>query len=498
VTDPSGLAHNWVAIPFIKVDWANSTPPVSPALQVSGATTTTTLVVAPAQTTPTLSLESSGTGSTVTVWPPLLEAAGTKVFSLTPGVPANSGASITIGTALSADEQASAQVIPTQPYLSIHGTLNAAFPQRLYELLPSGDSRMREVGIEVAPEATTEPPVEMTLVDAAGNPIADAAPGPEPRSVSMNFAMDSASSSSEVFVKIAAPPGTFDSGSQSSGPTSESFVLQVTRGPEPSPPSSVALLQGLTPPVRLGDGSSSTAALVSQTGPDAGGRPVGAPAEDVQAELLLGGASIVVSAPVGGQPPLSSPPVATGPLPGRAGAPLGGVLAEGDPVPQVDRHDPALVDLALIGLPEPEAPAGVGEADVEALIAERERAPEEPERSLGLGGPRGLPVLTVSVEGQRIVDAETLLAALPPACASAAVVTPAPAPAAITAQTDRALEMEALSRPRRIAPASVLPGLTAAMGVVFGLILPDMSRLMATPPASRFRLRFRFRLRRPR
>jgi hypothetical protein len=379
--------------------------------------------------------------------------------------------------------------------VSIYGALSTPNPERLFAILP-GDPKLRDVGIELSPQATTEPPLEMALYDAAGNKIGDAVPGPEPRSVSVNFAMDSASSSSEVYVKIAAPPGTFDSASQSSGPISESFVLQVTRGPDPSLPSSPSLLQGLTPPVRLGDGSSTTAPVVSQTGPGAGVRSVGAPAEDVQAELLLGGAPIVVSTPVGGQPPVSSSPVATGPLPERAGAPLGGVLAEGDPVPQVDRHDPALVDLALIGLPEPEAPAGVSEADVEAIIAERERAPEQSEGSLGLGGRRGLPVLAVSVESQRIVDAETLLAALPPAYTTATVVMPAPAPAVDTAKTDTALEMEAAPRPRPIAIASVLPGLTAAMGALFGLILPDMSRLMTTPAAPRFRLRFR--LRRPR
>ncbi len=42
--------------------------------------------------------------------------------------------------------------------------------------------------------------------------------------------------------------------------------------------------------------------------------------------------------------------VATGPLPSRTAAPLGGVLASGDPVPLVDHRDAALIDLALLDL----------------------------------------------------------------------------------------------------------------------------------------------------
>ena len=41
--------------------------------------------------------------------------------------------------------------------------------------------------------------------------------------------------------------------------------------------------------------------------------------------------------------------------------------------------------------------------------------------------------------------------------------------------------------------ASVLSGLTAAMAMVFSLILPDMSRLMEAPAPPRSRLRFRLR-----
>jgi hypothetical protein len=44
-------------------------------------------------------------------------------------------------------------------------------------------------------------------------------------------------------------------------------------------------------------------------------------------------------------------PVASGPLPSRAVAPLGGVFATGDSAPVPDPRDPSVIDLALIDLP---------------------------------------------------------------------------------------------------------------------------------------------------
>jgi hypothetical protein len=305
----------------------------------------------------------------------------------------------------------------------------------------------------------------------------------------VNFAMDSASPSTDVYVKIAAPPGAFQPASPSATSTSDGFVLQVTRAPEPSLPSSLSLLQGLTPPAHLGGLSLSPLTVVSQSGLDAGARPVMGAVEETQAELVLGGASMpIVSSTADDGQPLAPSAVATGPLPVRAGAPLGGVLADGDPVPQLDRHDPALVDLALIGLPEPAAIGGAGEADLEAIVAEHGRRPEQAEGPLALRGLGGLPLVTVAFRGEPRVDPETLLASLPPVHASPTVVVQARA--AIAAETDTDTVRETLPPPRRVARGSVLSGLTAAMAMVFGLVLPDMTRLMAAPAAPRFRLRF--------
>jgi hypothetical protein len=243
-------------------------------------------------------------------------------------------------------------------------------------------------------------------------------------------------------------------------------------------------MQGLTPSSHLGGGSLAPAAGISQSGLDEDVRLIPGSAEDVQAELALGSPSLVPSTSVGGQAPLASA-VATGPLPERAVAPLGGVLAEGDPVPQLDRHDPAMVDLALIGLPDRAVIAGAHDADLEAIVAERERAQVEADGPIALRSPGGLPFLTDSLQGGQKVDAATLLAALPPASTSTAVVVPH------AAETNTALE--ALPAPRRIAPASVMSGVTAAMAMVFGLILPGVTRLMSAPAGPRLRLRLRFR-----
>jgi hypothetical protein len=435
-----------------------------------------------------------------TVWPLLAQGASTTTLSWTADLQRNSGSENAIGPSLSAAEEASAQVIPTERHFSFSSALNPGATSEVFALLTS-DPSLGAVAVDVAPQSATDPAIEMAMYDVAGHQISDAVPGPQPRSVALDFAIDPANSSPEVYVKIAAPPGAFDSASPSSTAPSESFVLQVTRGPESSQPSSLPFLQGLTPSPRLGSGPSATATVVSQSGLNAGTPPMMGSAGDVQAELVVGGALVPVVGltPDDGQSmPPSSSPVATGPLPERAGAPLGGVLAEGDPVPQLDRRDPALVDLALIGLPEPEAGAiaGVGAADLEAIVAELERAPEKTEGSVAFRGPGGLPVLTASLPREPKVDAETLVAALPPAYASSNSTRIVPAPAVIAAVTDRARDRETLAQPRQIARASVLPGLTAALATVFSVILPDMSRLLAAPAARRFRLRFPFRLRR--
>jgi hypothetical protein len=169
------------------------------------------------------------------------------------------------------------------------------------------------------------------------------------------------------------------------------------------------------------------------------------------------------------------------------------VLAEGDPVPQLDRHDPALVDLALIGLPANEPVTGLGEADLEALLAELEAAPQKNGSGVALRGSGGLPLLAASMPGDRTERADGLIGILPPVVAGSAVTLNVTA-AAEGGQTSPDAPSQA--RPRRLPSVTAVSGLTVAMGMLFGVILPDMSRLMSTRPATRFRLRFPLRRRR--
>jgi hypothetical protein len=169
---------------------------------------------------------------------------------------------------------------------------------------------------------------------------------------------------------------------------------------------------------------------------------------------------------------------------------LGGVLAEGDPVPQIDRRDPALVDLALIGLPEPAPVPGLGEANVDAMVAELEPGSEEAERVVTIRGPGGFPLLASSMHGERApAESEALIAVLPPVAAATTLVTPG------SASADAPVETVAAPQRKPIRTASMLSGVTVAMGMVCSLVLPDVSRLMTIVDAPRFRLRFRFRRR---
>jgi hypothetical protein len=315
--------------------------------------------------------------------------------------------------------------------------------------------------------------------------------GSGPQEVSMDVPMSRADRSGDVILKVASAlnqPGS----SSSSDPLQlpESFALQVTRGQQststltsPQPESSESGADGssLSAP-RTPSSIVSTSTSMSS--------------EADQAEANLGQAPVVIatsaSAAVGLQMALI--PVATGPLPERAGATPGGVLAEGDPVPQLDRHDPALVDLALIGLASPTAEAG--DADLAAVLDDRDRddTSEVNESLVALRGPGGFPLLAASLHKESAHDSDALVAALPADAASVVAVEHAPG----TLPAERAAEMTAGARPRTAPAASALSGLSVAMAMVFGLVLPDLTALLTVAETPRSRLRFAPLLRRRR
>jgi hypothetical protein len=140
-------------------------------------------------------------------------------------------------------------------------------------------------------------------------------------------------------------------------------------------------------------------------------------------------------------------------------------------------------------LPEPEPLPGFGEANLDAMVAELEPAGEPAEGLVAIRGPGGFPLLASSLRGERATDSDALVAVLPRAAATATVASPESAGAVIPVAT--------VAEPQRkpIRTASLLSGMTVAMAMVFSLVLPDVSRLMAIVEAPRFRLRLRFRRR---
>jgi hypothetical protein len=163
-------------------------------------------------------------------------------------------------------------------------------------------------------------------------------------------------------------------------------------------------------------------------------------------------------------------PVATGPLPSRAAAPLGGILASGDPVPVVDPHDAAVVDLALTDLSQS------GDAQAEILAIQEAFAPEDesPTRSRGplvsLRGPGGSPLFGTSLTGE---SRPTFPSGLP---VLSALPSFGPAPG-FTSDNFRGDPAPA-SEPRKPVVTCSRPavyGLTVAFALSIGLMLPSVT-----------------------
>ena len=394
-----------------------------------------------------------------------------------------SGLENPFGTTLTAADRTSAQIVPDLPHLSLFGSLNAADPSKVFDI--PGDPTTRVAAIELLLASAGNIPLEMTVYNASGSEIAELAlfPGSGPPVFSMTVPVNPSSQSPGVYVKVATSTDLEGSTVTFSGPATDTFDLQVTKEPE----SGLPMSQSPTPQAHLGDESSPLATTARKVAPEAG---LARSDEELfvpdAPEGERGPSPVVSSTPAGpGQQQLASSVVATGPLPERAGAPLGGVLAEGDPVPQLDRHAPALVDLVLIGLPEPEPLPVLAEGDPRAMANQLKVAPSVAKGLVPIRGPGGSPLLTSAKPGENGFDIDALVAVLPPAGAATLQVGSAVA----VAPTDISPEPVAVARPRRVLSATALSGVTVAMAMVFGLVFPDMSRMMTIIETSRFRLR---------
>lgn len=162
--------------------------------------------------------------------------------------------------------------------------------------------------------------------------------------------------------------------------------------------------------------------------------------------------------------------VATGPLPARSAAPLGGILADGDPVPPVDPHGLALADFALDEL--------VPEAEGEGAAP-----PNEDGAVVAIRGPGGFPLLATALIADTMTSSsaegdptsQSDVAAVASGC-----VSPANQPTSDPSKSTRS---------RTTTRSRVFPALTFALAMGIGLMLPDFVAAFQTPSPKRPRLR---------
>jgi hypothetical protein len=392
---------------------------------------------------------------------------------------------------LAASDQASAQALPDQQHVTVLGTLDLTHAYRVFEI-PS-DPRTRVLGIELTTATAAAPPgAEITLFDATGRPIAESLSSPDAGTLTMEVAVGRMSRSSGMYLKVGAPASLLDAPSTSAA-APDNFVLQVTRDPASTAPAPDTMAQASTIPIAQTDAASSATATATASHDEVVGSIAWEPSSLPSLEPVVLAPALVAS---GGSPGLSQPlpEIATGPLPERSGAALGGVLAEGDPIPQLDRHDAALVDLALIGLPEPLP--GEGDADLAAVLADLDMEPQADSAAkaplVAVRGPGGFPQMTVSLHREAAADINALMAVLPQAATATAMAARAPAPPSAPARSPAETTPEQPPlQPLRSAPA--LSGLSVAAAMVFNLLRPDLSALLTVARSSRGRLCLRLR-----
>jgi hypothetical protein len=381
------------------------------------------------------------------------------------------------------------EALTARGHVSVVGVLDANNIWRVYKI--SVDPDTAALKIELSPKSVTPPWLDhMTLLDGSGRTIADTMSGPDAEPAEMNVAMDPRTrvSGGVFYLRVESAVSSSDVSSDSEMQP-ESFLLQVTQETQ----NSSVIFQKLSPTFSAFGPMS---AVIPQSNlPKETTSQSSTSAESTLLESAVGslGPMLVpssISAGTSQLPQLNT--VATGPLPEREAAALGGVLDEGDPVPQLDRHDPALVDLALIGLP-----ARAGGVDGRADDEDDEElsdspsgldlVPEDANPVVAIRGPGGFPQLTSSLRNIRPLDSEALIAVLP-ATAVASNAMAAPAKAGAGSRPD-AVQSAPFQRPRGVRPGRTLSGLSLAMAMVFGLMLPDLASLLtvAEPPRFRFR-----------
>jgi hypothetical protein len=346
-------------------------------------------------------------------------------------------------------------------------------PSKVWYQIPV-DSDTVSVKLQLSPQSPDVPlNEEMMVFDPMGRKLGDLAPGSKGGglSVSVPTYLRAFRTRGWLHLEIAAiPPADASSSSQTTSPSAMSpFILVITREYATTLPSGFSST-GVVRVIPLPSDVSSTDLA------DGGSRATSNSAPG------LGGSSAVTltSAPVGqGVIPT---PAATGPLPSRSAAPLGGVLDDGDPVPAIDRLAAVRVDFDLI---DPGGPGCPVVHEAVPIVDEPQGVPAGP--VVAIRGPGGFPLLASGLGVDRPIA---------PMASVAALVPWATQPASEDVPSPASEEPEAPGRSRPGRRATAMSGLSVAMALGFGLVLPDLVSTFQEREPRRFRLRLRRKPRR--
>jgi hypothetical protein len=345
--------------------------------------------------------------------------------------------------------------LPDQPFVTVVGQLTPGQTVNIYHIPNDGQTSRIGFVLHALPPSLRPPDERLTVMDESGETIGEADPLPGSMTVSLNVPVPrSSEDGSGFFVEVSSSNASMGM-VPSSWLRSDSYLLQIIR-------------QG--PTINRG-------AWGSGASPTANGQPSSLQVLEPSLASLSsasneeGGVSIVNQ----GEPTdVIEGPVPTGPLPARSAAPLGGVLGDGDPVPQVDRRDAVAVDLELIGIPVGEPDVAVAALDAAAAEAAIESTIEPAGRLTAVRGPGGFPLLA-SASGETPPRPLAKLPALPRRWASPSVVSLEPRPVLLptepeTAPTRAQANLQAPPSLR----SSIGSGLAIALTLVFGLVRSDL------------------------
>jgi hypothetical protein len=345
---------------------------------------------------------------------------------------------------------AAASKLPDVEDFKTTGVLDPSQAPKMYQV--PIDESTGSIEVRYQPNPGPEPPgpppfdEQLVLMDDSGRKLGWTDPNDASKPLDLSLRLDGMPRLSSVYVMLL----SVQNGSSlpldvSSNYQSNTFVLEVSRQPSHMamiPPEAASAAASLTSDLNAGGSQG-----------DAPNRPAAVRETEATDAEELGAAPLAGSVGAGPRPTI----VATGPMPARSAAALGGILADDEPTPAIDRASAPLVDLDLI----PREGDGHEAEDEGGLVAVR--------------GPGGIPLLTTALIGIPHPGLRPKLAPTP-----APASTPPPEVSADAAPTP------AFSKAR--GRASAATGASIALSLIAGVIFSDLTIVRPLAPSSRRRL----------